>query len=199
MKHFVVTVGCEFGSGGMEIGKLVAKAFGIEYYDRDLVDKVVEKIGVDKRLVEQADNKNFVPFGIDTDLGTRYANLSNKVIFTQFDVIRKLANTSCVIIGRCSDFILKDLDHVVNIFIYAPVEKRIQTVMQNMNLSESEATDMVHRYDRMLQRRYEYITGTYCGDRQNRQLLIDSSALGLDGTAKLIQAFVEMRFEKERV
>ena len=90
MKHFVITVGCEFGSGGPEIGKMLAKSLGIEYYDRDLVDKVVEKIGVEKHLVEEADNKNFVPYGIETSLGTRYANLSNKVIYTQFDVIRKM-------------------------------------------------------------------------------------------------------------
>lgn len=69
MKHFVITVGCEFGSGGPEIGKMLAKSLGIEYYDRDLVDKVVEKIGVEKHLVEEADNKNFVPYGIETSLG----------------------------------------------------------------------------------------------------------------------------------
>ena len=88
MKHFVITMGCEFGSGGPEIGKMLAKSLGIEYYDRDLVDKVVEKIGVEKHLVEEADNKNFVPYGIETSLGTRYANLSNKVIYTQ-DVMSK--------------------------------------------------------------------------------------------------------------
>ena len=78
MKHFVITVGCEFGSGGPEIGKMLAKSLGIEYYDRDLVDKVVEKIGVEKHLVEEADNKNFVPYGIETSLGTRYANCPTK-------------------------------------------------------------------------------------------------------------------------
>lgn len=196
MKHVVVTVGCEFGSGGTEIGKLLAKALGVEYYDRDLVDKVVEQIGVDKKLVEKADNKNFVPFVIDTDLGAWCANLSNKVIATQFEVIRKLAKTSCVIIGRCSDYILKDLDYVINVFVYAPFETRVQTVMRRMDMDQSAAESLVHRYDRMLQRRYEYITGTYCGDRYNRQLMIDSSVLGIEGTARFIQAFVEMKFAK---
>lgn len=196
MKHVVVTVGCEFGSGGTEIGKLVAKGLGVEYYDRDLVDKVVEQIGVDKKLVEKADNKNFVPFVIDTDLGAWYANLSNKVIATQVEVIRKLAKTSCVIIGRCSDYVLKDLENVVNVFVYAPFDVRVQHIMRHMDVSEKEAESLVHRYDRMLQRRYEYITGTYCGDRKNRHLMIDSSALGIEGTATLIQAFVEMKFAK---
>lgn len=196
MKHFVITVGCEFGSGGPEIGKMLAKSLGIEYYDRDLVDKVVEKIGVEKHLVEEADNKNFVPYGIETSLGTRYANLSNKVIYTQFDVIRKMAQTSCVIIGRCSDYILKGQDDVVNVFVYAPTEVRIKTIMEKMNLSERHAAEVIRDYDNALHRRYKYITGTYRGDRHNRHLLVDSSVLGWEKTAKFIKSFVEMCFEE---
>ena len=196
MKHFVITVGCEFGSGGPEIGKMLAKSLGIEYYDRDLVDKVVEKIGVEKHLVEEADNKNFVPYGIETSLGTRYANLSNKVIYTQFDVIRKRAKTSCVIIGRCSDYILKGQDDVVNVFVYAPTEVRIKTIMEKMNLSERHAAEVIRDYDNALHRRYKYITGTYRGDRHNRHLLVDSSVLGWEKTAKFIKSFVEMCFEE---
>ena len=196
MKHFVITVGCEFGSGGPEIGKMLAKSLGIEYYDRDPVDKVVEKIGVEKHLVEEADNKNFVPYGIETSLGTRYANLSNKVIYTQFDVIRKMAKTSCVIIGRCSDYILKGQENVVNVFIYAPTEVRIKTIMEKMNLSERHAAEVIRDYDNALHRRYKYITGTYRGDRHNRHLLVDSSVLGWEKTAKFIKSFVEMRFEE---
>lgn len=196
MKHFVVTIGCEYGSGGPEIGKMLAKSLGIEYYNRDLVDKVVEKIGIDKSLVEQADNKNFVPFGINTSLGTRYANLSNKVIYTQFEVVRKMAKHSCVIIGRCSDYILRDQPDVVNIFVYAPSDVRVHTVMEQMNLSERHAAELIREYDNMLHRRYKYITGTYRGDRHNRHLLVDSSVLGWERTAKFIQSFVEMRFEE---
>lgn len=196
MKHFVITVGCEFGSGGPEIGKMLAKSLGIEYYDRDLVDKVVEKIGVEKHLVEEADNKNFVPYGIETSLETRYANLSNKVIYTQFDVIRKMAKTSCVIIGRCSDYILKGQENVVNVFVYAPTEVRIKTIMEKMNLSERHAAEVIRDYDNALHRRYKYITGTYRGDRHNRHLLVDSSVLGWEKTAKFIKSFVEMRFEE---
>ena len=196
MKHFVITMGCEFGSGGPEIGKMLAKSLGIEYYDRDLVDKVVEKIGVGKHLVEEADNKNFVPYGIETSLGTRYANLSNKVIYTQFDVIRKMAKTSCVIIGRCSDYILKGQDDVVNVFVYAPTEVRIKTIMEKMNLSERHAAEVIRDYDNALHRRYKYITGTYRGDRHNRHLLVDSSVLGWEKTAKFIKSFVEMCFEE---
>ena len=115
-KHFVVTVGCEYGSGGPEIAKMVADYFGIEYYNRDLVDKVVEQIGVDKGLVEEADTKIGVRYGFDTSYGVRYANLSNRVIDAQFQTIHDFAEkSSCVIVGRSSDYILRDRNDVLNV------------------------------------------------------------------------------------
>lgn len=195
MKHFVVTIGGEYGAGGPDIGKIMAETMGVDYYDRDLVDSVVAQIGVDKELVSAADNKNFVPFGIETTLGTRYANLSNKVIYTQFEVIKKMAQSSCIIIGRCSDYILRDIPDVVNIFVYAPEEARIAHIQEARNVSRTKAQELIRQADKALHDRYTYITGTYRGDRHNRHLLIDSSVLGWQRSAKLIQAFVEMRFE----
>jgi cytidylate kinase len=107
-----------------------------------------------------------------------------------------MAKHSCVIIGRCSDYILKEEDDVLNIFVYAPSDTRIQTVMDEMKLSRRHAAELIRDYDNMLHRRYKYITGTYRGDRHNRHLLVDSSVLGWERTAKFIQAFVEMRFEE---
>ena len=195
MKHFVVTIGGEYGAGGPDIGKIMAETMGVDYYDRDLVDSVVAQIGVDRELVSAADNKNFVPFGIETTLGTRYANLSNKVIYTQFEVIKKMAQSSCFIIGRCSDYILRDTPDVVNIFVYAPEEARIAHIQEARNVSRTKAQELIRQADKALHDRYTYITGTYRGDRHNRHLLIDSSVLGWQRSAKLIQAFVEMRFE----
>ena len=108
-----------------------------------------------------------------------------------------MAKHSCVIIGRCSDYILKDQPDVVNVFVYAPSAVRVHTVMEQMNLSERHAAELIREYDNMLHRRYKYITGTYRGDRHNRHLLVDSSVLGWERTAKFIQSFVEMRFEEE--
>lgn len=194
MKHFVVTVGCEFGSGGPEIGKMLASAMGIEYYNRDLVDKIVEKTGVDRALSNQNDAQEFLPFGMHPSLGIRYANLSNTVIYTQFEVIQKMARHSCVIIGRCSDYMLRDEPNIMNVFIYAPEEARIQTVARAMHVTPERAAALIHDYDSMLHRRYKYITGTYRGDRHNRHLLVDSSVLGWERTARFIQEFVTMRF-----
>ncbi|MDY4077268.1 MAG: cytidylate kinase-like family protein [Clostridium sp.] len=195
MKHMVITIGCEYGSGGPEIGKAIADYLGIEYYDRDLVDKVVEQIGVDRELVEKADTENNVKYEFDTKFGPRYANLTNRVIYNQFEVIQKFAEkSSCVIIGRCSDYILKDRKDCLNIFIYAPEKVRIQSIMEKNNVSEKEAEEMMKYNDEMLHTRYKYMTGTYRGDRKNRHMMIDSSVLGWEKTAKYILQLIELKF-----
>ena len=193
MKHFVVTVGCEYASGGIEIGKMIAKSLGVEYYDRDLIDKVVEQIGVDRELVEKADSGENVKYEFDTNFGPRYANLTNRVIYEQFEVINKFAEkSSCVIIGRCSNYILKDRKDCLNVFIYAPFEKRVEYVMEKKGVSYDEAAELVNR---MLSSRYNYMTNGDMRDCSMRDMMIDSSVLGLEKTAKYILQMIDLRFE----
>ena len=196
MKHFVVTVGCEYASGGIEIGKMIAKSLGVEYYDRDLIDKVVEQIGVDRVLVEKADSGENVKYEFDTNFGPRYANLTNRVIYEQFEVINKFAEkSSCVIIGRCSNYILKDRKDCLNVFIYAPFEKRVEYVMEKKGVSYDEAAELVKYNDRMLSSRYNYMTNGDMRDCSMRDMMIDSSVLGLEKTAKYILQMIDLRFE----
>ncbi len=196
MKHFVITIGCEYGSGGPEIGKAIAEALGIEYYNRDLVDKVVDQIGVDRELVAKADSGDSVMYQFETKLGPRYANLTNRVIYTQFEVIKKFAEkSSCVIIGRCSDYILKERKDTLNIFIYAPFEVRVKSVMEQQQISKKKAEELVKADDEAMHARYKYMTGTYRGDRHNRDILIDSSILGWDKTVKYLLQLIDLRFE----
>ena len=196
MKHFVVTVGCEYASGGIEIGKMIAKSLGVEYYDRDLIDKVVEQIGVDRELVEKADSGENVKYEFDTNFGPRYANLTNRVIYEQFEVINKFAEkSSCVIIGRCSNYILKDRKDCLNVFIYAPFEKRVEYVMEKKGVSYDEAAELVKYNDRMLSSRYNYMTNGDMRDCSMRDMMIDSSVLRLEKTAKYILLMIDLRFE----
>lgn len=196
MKHFVITLGCEYGSGGPDIGRMIADSLGIKFYDRDLIDKIVDQLGVERKLVEKADTGDKILYEFDTKLGPRYANLTNRVIYTQFEVIRKFAEeSSCLIVGRCSDYILKDRSDCLNIFVYAPEEYRIKHIMEQKNISEAEAKDLVRYNDDMLRARYKYMTGTTRGDRHMRHLMVDSSVLGLAKTAKYIMQFIDLRFE----
>lgn len=195
MRHIVINIGGEYGSGGPEIGKMVASDLGIEYYDRDLVDKVGEALDIERAQVAQADVDTNVRFSFDTSLGPRTGNLTNKVIYTQFDVIRKMAKRSCVIIGRCGNYILEGVTDCLNVFVYAPEELRVQSVMDEEHLSEKKARETLRARDRQLHDRYKYITGTNRGDRRYRDLMIDSSVLGWARTARLIESFVEMAHE----
>ena len=185
-RHFVITMGCEYGSGGPEIARMVADYFGIEYYDRDLVDKVVQEIGVDKGLVEEADTKIGVRYAFDTSYGVRYANLSNRVIDAQFQAIHDFAKHSCVIVGRSSDYILRDTEDVMNVFIYAPQKDEIAAVMKKKGLNERKAEEEWENVEKSQHARHEYITGKKRGDRHTRDILLNSSLLGWDATAQFI-------------
>lgn len=191
--HYIITIGCEYGAGGPQIGRMLADALNIEYYDRDLVDKVVNQLGVDRGLVEQADQKTNVQYAFETSLGPRYANLSNRVIFTQNEVINDLANkSSCVIIGRSANYLLRDRDDVLDIFIYAPKDVRVESIMEQDKVDKKKAQEIVEYNDEMNHSRHKYITGTHRGDRHGRDILIDSSMLGWEHTAKYLLMLVEM-------
>lgn len=193
-RHFVITVGCEYGSGGPEIARMVAEYFGIEYYDRDLVDKVVQEIGVDKGLVEEADTRIGVRYAFDTSYGVRYANLSNRVIDAQFQAIHEFAKNSCVIVGRSNDYILKDSSDVMNVFIYAPKEDEIASVMKRSGLNQHKAEEEWENMEKSQHARHEYITGKKRGDRHTRDILLNSSLLGWEATAQFIEELVERKF-----
>ena len=196
-KHFVITVGCEYGSGGPQIAKLVADHLGIDYYNRDLVDKVVEQIGVDKGLVEEADTKIGVRYGFDTSYGVRYANLSNRVIDAQFKTIHDFAErSSCVIVGRSSDYILRDRNDVLNVYVYAPEDDEIAEVMREKSIkNRNTARTEWESVNKAQHSRHEYITGKKRSDVHTRDLLLNSSLLGWEQTADLIIDTVERRFQ----
>ena len=195
MKHFVISVGCEYGSGGPAIGKKIADDLGIEYYDRDLIDQIIERTGVSKRLLDMADAGVDVK-GVSMDAKaaggpTKYANLTDRVVYIQTQVVKKLAErSSCVIIGRCADYILRDRTDCLNVFIYAPDDERIKTICDVKGCTEEEARRLMDMNDKMNHARYKQITGTYRGDRHNRHILMDSSLLGIEGTAKYIEELV---------
>jgi len=201
--HFIISVGCEYGCFGAEIGEKIAQDFGIAYYDRALVDEIMEEAGFSKDLAEKAEA------GVDirgkamkteraSGAPTQYMNLTKRMVYIQTEVIKKLAaRGSCVFIGRCSDYILKEQDNCLNVFIYAPTEVRIQNVMKEHNLSRDDAVLLIEKNDAMFHARYKQMTGTYRGDRHNRHFLIDSSLLGVDETAKLVEEIAEKVFGGE--
>ncbi|MCR4745406.1 MAG: cytidylate kinase-like family protein, partial [Lachnospiraceae bacterium] len=146
----------------------------------------------------EADKKKDVRYGFETSYGVRYANLSNKVIDAQFKTIMDFAEkSSCVIIGRSSDYILKNRDDVLNVFVYAPEEDEIASIMKNEGLSEREAAEKRAQYEKAQHARHLYITGTDRGNRHSRDILINSSLLGWEGTAEYLIGLIDKKLESD--
>ena len=191
MKHQVITIGCEYGAKGNAIGKRVAELLGIKFYDRDLVDSIIDEVGVPRDIMEKVEAGVVIAGkgakGEERGNFSKYADLTDRAIHVQKQIIRKLAEKdSCVIIGRSADYILHDRDDVLRIFIYSPDEKRIKNVMESHNLSEADAKLLITEKDKRYHMRHKTLTGSNRGDRHNRDMLIDSSLLGVEGTAEYI-------------
>ena len=198
----IITVGCEYGCKGPEIAQRIADDLGIPCYDRDLIDDIIEEAGFSKDLPDKAEKGHAIR-GRDTGdvdpkkLGAiRYHNLTDRVVFLQRETVRRLAaRGSCVFVGRCADHILRHANvKTLNVFIYAPSDVRLKTVMREHNLGKTETELLITKSDEDLHARYKQVTGTYRGDRHNRHMLIDSSLLGAERTADLIERLAFAHF-----
>lgn len=201
MKHQVITIGCEYGAKGNAIGKQVAAMLGIKFYDRDLVDSIIDEVGVPRDIMEKVEAGVVIAGkgakGEERGNFSKYADLTDRAIHVQKQIIRKLAEKdSCVIIGRSADYILHDREDVLRIFIYAPNEKRIKNVMESHNLSEADAKLLISEKDKRYHMRHKTLTGSNRGDRHNRDMLIDSSLLGVEGTAEYIVELAKKVFHE---
>lgn len=192
MKHMVITIGCEYGAKGNAIGKQIAEDLGIKFYDRELVDAIIDEVGVPKEIMEKVEEGITIAGkgaqGQERGNFSKYADLTERAIHVQKQIIKKLADKeACVLIGRSADYILKDRDDVLRIFIYSPEEVRIKNVMESHRLSESDARLLINEKDKRYHKRHMALTGSSRGDRHNRDMLIDSSLLGVERTAKYIE------------
>ena len=202
MAHLVITIGCEYGAKGNQIGKKVAKDLGIKFYDRDTVDEIIKEVGIPKDIMEKVEEGiTIAGKGAEGDVRgsfSKYADLTERAIHVQKTIIRKLSDReSCVIIGRSADYILKEHKPILRIFIYSPDEVRIENVMKSHNLSEDDAKLFITEKDKRYHKRHMALTGSNRGDRHNRDMLIDSSLLGVDGTAELIESLARKVVENE--
>ena len=185
-KHTVITISREYGSGGRYIGRLVADKLGIKFYDRDLVEKLSEKTGLSTEYIENNEQKRGVLDALNSGC---YYNLTNadELFVQESELIKDLAkNESCVIIGRCSDFILKDNKDVINIFVYSTMKNKIERAVERYNLSEKEAEKEIKNIDKLRSNHYKHYTGKVWGDNENYDLCINSDTFGVEKAADMI-------------
>ncbi len=198
----VITIGRQFGSGGREIGEKLAKAYDIGYYDRELLARAAKESGFCEEILmnhdERPTNSFLYNLVIDTySFGYNSSSfvdmpISQKVFLAQFDTIKKIAEEGpCVIVGRCADYALENRDNVINLFIYADEDFKVNRIMKLYDLDAGKARDMIAKKDKQRQSYYNYYTNRKWGRASSYDLCINSSVLGIEGSVKLIKQFVE--------
>ena len=192
--HTIINIGRSFGSAGGHIGHAIGKKLGIPFYDNELISKVAEEEGYSKSLFTHAEEKSlfsFSSFFASSRLGYMdggYVN-DNVLFKIQSDVIRSIARKGdAIFIGRCADYILRDMD-CLNVFVTAPEEFRIQSLVKTEGMRADEAEKLMRRKDRTRETYYNYYTFGAWGQAANYHLCVDSSILGIEGTADLIVDF----------
>lgn len=182
----IITIAREHGSSGKQIGKCVANALGIPFYYKEMITLAAKESGLNREFISDI-HKNSPDIMHDLYLSS---NAVQYAIKAQDAIIREIAeNGSCVIVGRAADYILKDYDNVVRIFIHAPQDYRIQRVMDVYGDTPKEARVNIERSDKARASYYEHISGTHWGDARNYELTVDSSD-GVEKTAQFIVRYI---------
>ena len=202
MKHIIINVGRQLGSGGHDIGRMLALDFQAKYYDRELLNLAAKESGLSEKIFEQNDERKGFFRGL-LNIGTPHVNsfkpdLSQESLFQfQSDAIRKAAKEgSCVFVGRCADYVLRDFENTVNIFITASMDYRVEQIMNKQHMDAEAARRFIEQGEGKRADYYNYYTGKKWGSAESYDLCIDSSKLGLMETEKLIAQFIRKRFEK---
>lgn len=191
----LINIGRSFGSGGGYVGQAIGQKLGIPFYDNALISKVAEESGYSKSLFAGEEKRSL--FSVSSFFASNHLNsymdsgiVNDDVMFNiQSEVIRGIADKGdAVIIGRCADYILRERK-CLNVFVCAPEEYRIQRLMKEENLTEDEAEKLMRKKDRTRETYYNYYTFGAWGQAANYHLCIDSSVLGIDGTAEYIIDF----------
>jgi len=192
----IINVGRSFGSGGGFVAKAIGRELGIPVYDNELISKAAEESGYSKSVFEGGEKRRSLfsmssffasgrlPFGESSG----YVN-DDMLFKIQSEVIRNIAEKGdAIIVGRCADYILRDLD-CLDVFICAPMDYRIKRLMKNEGLEEDEAEELMRRKDRTREAYYNFYTFGAWGRADNYDLCVDSSILGIEGTADFIIDF----------
>lgn len=197
--HYTVTVTRQFGSLGRPIAKEMAEMLGIEYYDRDIVEETASKMDLPVSVVgneEETAKAGFFKMGYPLGMGT--TEKQDQIFRAQASVIRELADKrSCIIVGRCSDYILRNSKNCINIFIYAPYEERLKNCVEILRMDPEEAKRMIAQVDKARDSYHKNFARYLPHDYQHKEIMMDSSLLGVKKTAEVLVNAVKLKFQTD--
>ncbi len=197
----IITISRQYGSGGREIGAKLAEKLGIPFYDKELITRAAKESGFAEETFENVEKKatNSLLYSIamgmriygNQETGYSHLSLDDQVFLVQSNIIRKVAMEGpCVIVGRGADYILRDIDNLVNIFIWADLEDRIERAIKDYGLEKDKAESEITKMDKGRINYYNYHSGKKWGRADNYHLSIKSNYLGTEDTAELITKFI---------
>jgi putative MATE family efflux protein len=185
-KHMVITISRQYGSGGRYIGRLIADKLGIKFYDKEFITKVAQETGFSEEYIENTEQKRDILSSLNNGY---YFGLNNadELFIKETELIKRLASEeSCVIIGRCADFILKDNVNVVNVFVYSNMENKIKRATEIYGLDKLQAEKQIKQIDKLRSNHYKHYTGRDWNNSSNYDICINSDSLGVEKSAELI-------------
>lgn len=200
----IITIGRQFGSAGHDIGELIAEGLGYEFYDKKLVEIAAKNSNMSNEVVESIDEKatssllyslasgSYSLRGINGPLYYEMP-LNDKLFLAQSDIIKNIAaKNNSIIVGRCADYVLDDVDgiNLINIFVHAPLEFRIKRVMEALNISEKQAKDKIAKADKQRKTYYGYYANRDWGKMTNYDICINSAKMGISESADMIINYI---------
>ena len=190
---YVITISREYGSGGRFIGKLIAEKLGIAFYDNELLVKAADMSGISQGCLENFDETKDGAFSYAQGLYGMDMSLGQKVFLAQFEAIKKIASQeSCVIVGRCADYVLKDNPNVVKVFICAPLEDKIHRAVTYYNINPNKAASIINKKNKQRRAYYNFYTDKDWGKPESYDLCINSKN-GIESAVEAICAFTKRK------
>lgn len=201
MDKFVITISREFGSGGRLIGEKLAARLGVEFYDKSIIQLAAEKSGLSYKFIEQNEENitNSLLFSFPATSSysgtTAYFDtpVNDKTFLAQTEVIRELAKNSCIIVGRCADYILREDPALIRIFITANFEDRVRRSVEEYEFPSEAAGEKIRKIDKSRANYYKYYTGQAWGNLHNYDLVVNTSFTSIQGAVAVILTMLEER------
>ncbi len=191
----IITIGRQHGTNGKTIAVELSKKLGIPCYSREIVDEAAKNSNFSKEVLDSYDEKRVSPYVLTTPDYPSFNetfHMNIEVVSVQFDAIRTLAEKGdCIFVGRCADYILRNRDDLVRVFIYGDYSNRVKNIMQRKDLTEDKAKKLIKEVDKDRASYYRYYTDQIWGDLDNYDLCVDSTRTGIEGTVAVIKAFID--------
>lgn len=186
----IITISREFGSGGRTIGKMVAEKLGFDFYDKEIIEKVAESSGFDKKFIEEGGEYSPIKSRFAYSFVGRSVNgmsVNDYILNIQREIILELAEKgNCVIVGRCADYILRDRDDVFNVFVHAATDKKAERIVKLYGETDVKPEKRLADKDKKRAINYKYYTDRTWGVAKNYHLTLDSGVIGIDKCVDII-------------